>query len=354
MQRAGLYHTKVGTYGYKTVPMLIYARYDGADHPVAAARNELVGKVKAMIAGRFGSVLSGKMFSLLHGAVELKDTSALGDYHLENGSVLDVIITTPQPYSVTDYSKMAAKLEADGIKKPASTYYNPGEWKGEWTKGDEYLSYPPVDVNNKWSAVAPSTSTDLTLSPKGGRKENGAKPQSMGPGRLLSQKYVCNVRGAQFHAFHMMEGAWSGRLDAFGTSSPTAVREHACHSNMSFSPSSMTWVEEQTITTSDGLSSKMKFRYAPVDDGVLRAECDASDLAECVLRVREDTTGIITITAVRNGAIAMVETITVNEDCSKRVRLRQMYSKGGLVLVYVFHEAKFVDENTGQLEPLNL
>ena len=336
--------------------MLVYAKYEGSDHPIAAARNETVAKVKAMIAARCSS-LAAKLFALRHGAVELKDSAALGDYHLSNGAMLEVCVATSQPYGGYDYSKAASQLENDGAKKPASAYYDPDEYRGEWTKGDEYLSYPPVDVHNKWSSVAPSSSTDLTLSPKA-RKEraNGQRASSVLPQRILTQKYICRVRDCESTALFKMEGKWSGWCDISGGEKFEA-RQYACHSLLTFSSGTLQWTEDQNITSSEGLSNGTKYRYTPVSDGLFHVSSDSADFSNCVVRLREDASGVMIISAnsTQNGCARMVETITCNEDFSQRVRVRQKFStSGSLLMMYVFTEKKFVDSESGALEPLNL
>ena len=260
--------------------MLVYAKFEGAEHPVVAARNETVAKVKAMIALRCESLVA-KMFSLRHGSVELKDSAALGDYHLSNGTTLEVCLAGTQPFAGMDYSKLARQLESDGVKKAASAYYNPDEYRGEWTKGDEYLSYPPVDVHNKWSAVAPSSSTDLTLSPKSKErsgKENGDTATSALPSRMLSQKYVCGVRNCESNILFKMEGKWSGRCDiSGGEKMPTARLPLVSHVLTNFALVG----RRSSITSSEGLSSSTKYGYTPIIDGTFHVDSDVSELSDC-------------------------------------------------------------------------
>ena len=109
--------------------MLVYAKYEGSDHPIAAARNETVAKVKAMIAARCSS-LAAKLFALRHGAVELKDSAALGDYHLSNGAMLEVCVATSQPCGATTIRKQQvnSKMTAPrSLRVRTTTLMNIGE-----------------------------------------------------------------------------------------------------------------------------------------------------------------------------------------------------------------------------------
>ena len=51
------------------------------------------------------------------------------------------------------------------------------DWEGKWEKGDEYLSYPPVDVNNIWSSIEPSKSREL-IDPKSPQSRVSKGPRS--------------------------------------------------------------------------------------------------------------------------------------------------------------------------------
>jgi len=144
-----------------------------AEKSVTVTLNDFVAHLKAICQGLFPHT-AGKLLTLRYGGVELEDSSCIGDYALKRkGCVLDLSVSPRQPYSKVNYLKVVSGFIREGRQRSLSEFYSPGDetsWDGKWTKGDEYLSYPPVDVNNPWSAIAPSNSRELTFSPSKGQQ----------------------------------------------------------------------------------------------------------------------------------------------------------------------------------------
>ena len=78
-----------------------------------------------------------------------------------------VSISPSQPFSPVNYARIAESLIQEGTKaRKKHTNYAADEWRGEWTRGDEYKEYPPVIVDNPFSSIPPSSSRELMPSPE--------------------------------------------------------------------------------------------------------------------------------------------------------------------------------------------
>ena len=153
-----------------------------------------------------------------------------------------------------------------------------------------------------------------------------------------------------------MEGKWSGWCDISGGEKFEA-RRYACHSLLTFSSGTLQWTEDQNITSSEGLSNGTKYRYTPVSDGLFHVSSDSADFSNCVVRLREDASGCDDHIRKQHAEWLCQDgrDYNVQRGLSQRVRVRQKFStSGSLLMMYVFTEKKFVDSESGALEPLNL
>jgi len=398
---------------------------DGSEGTIEVVQNDLVAEVKARILAHCFPLLQGRMVTLKYRGREMVDEKSVGDYGVRilNGSRFTVAVSANQPYSRVDYGKIARALIAEGHKKNAASFYRPGdEWGGKWTKGDEYKTYPVVDVDNIWSVVPPSKSTELAFSRSpGGSKtyDHGApsisglyceiperirkkrveraqnktssereveqmerekqfrraRQQSMGSSsddgfptslpapspsasRSFTSVYTCIVRGARYELVHKMEGKWIGEAVFMNKDWQTQVGgPHASSSRVGFSSSKGCWSEEQQITGESGISRSQKFYYIPQGDGVLCVETDATEfMKDVTILLKEEGPNvlILTATSLATGQPVLTETITFSNGFYNRLRTVQRFDQfGSFQGVYIFKEEKYIDEDTGAIEPLH-
>mmetsp|Transcript_11391 Transcript_11391/g.22294 ORF Transcript_11391/g.22294 Transcript_11391/m.22294 type:complete len:465 (+) Transcript_11391:159-1553(+) len=443
-------------------------------------RNDLVAEVKARLLEECFPALKGKFVTLTHNGVVMDDENSIGDYGVHDLSAARFFLSVPlnQPYSSIDYSKLSQALIKEGRKKPAATYFHPGDaWEGRWTHGDEYLKYPPVDVNNRWSSVAPSTSRELAPSPHRGvpnmrngaprampsrpaptsstnaitedsarngdeivantssaastqslyrhipervrryhdqndqkqrlpnsdqaarenlfrrarqhsassdeatstggsqhpqhqtsQHTNGTTNRTSRPaheershpdvGRSFMTKYTCHVAGCEYDLIHKAEGKWAG-MAGFFTSNLEAhpAGTHACSSRVSFLPDRGCWLERQRLTGASGVSTHSTFYYVPQADKLMHVDTDLPELAMvAVISLREVDSHVLILTAthLESGQTLLTETITFSSDFSSRVRTGHRFDiNGQLKGSYISRERKFVDEDSGAIEPYN-
>jgi len=431
----------------------------GAEAAVEVARDDLVAEVKARIVQRCFPAYAGQLLTLAYHGKEMADEKSIGDYGVRNlnGSRFVVGPAMRQPYSKVDYARISRALVADGFKRPAAAFYAPGEWAGQWAKGDEYKQYPPVVVDNPFSTVAPSASRELTPAHARGRTKHGREPPRRAPpalgrpaqaysngtasapvdaaaaasankpglyceiperirqkraererrrsgaesamreskqeererqfrrarqkhhggdfeeastgttstgaeedfvghpGRSYSSLYVCNVRGCSFRILHCTEGKWQGEGTFLDASFHQPVSgAHVSSSKVCFHASQGSWSEQQLITGSNGVSTKHHFSYHPQADGVLYIEAHEGFLRGAVTKMQEVSPFVILITSVsQTGEPVLTESITYNAEFNSRVRAGQRFNEdGSLIASYVCHERKYVDEDSGALEPV--
>jgi hypothetical protein len=156
---------------------------------------------------------------------------------------------------------------------------------------------------------------------------------------------------------HCTEGKWKGTatfLDTAFAQPPGGL--HVCSSRTVFAAGrrQSAWNEYQLITSPSGVSTKHQFRYLPVADGLLRAETDEVFLRGATIAVREVGTRVIVLTATApSGAPLLTETITYSSEFSHRVRAVQRFTdRGQFVASYICNESRYIDEESGALEPV--
>jgi hypothetical protein len=175
-------------------------------------------------------------------------------------------------------------------------------------------------------------------------------------GRLLLSVYTCQISSARFQIMHCTEGKWKGTatfLDAAFVQPPGGL--HVCSSRTVFVAGRQSaWNEHQLITSPSGVSTKHQFRYLPVADGLLRVETDEPFLRGATIAVREVGTRVIVLTATSlSGAPLLTETITYSTDFTHRVRAVQRFAGSGhFVASYICNESRYIDEESGALEPV--
>mmetsp|Transcript_3943 Transcript_3943/g.4820 ORF Transcript_3943/g.4820 Transcript_3943/m.4820 type:complete len:399 (+) Transcript_3943:151-1347(+) len=384
----------------------------GTVQTVQVALNDFVAQLKGVCHGLF-PYTAGKLLEIRYGGILLEDSACIGDYAFKRKDcVVDLSVAMRQPFSKVNYSKVVNGFVREGRQKSVSDYYIPGRkesWDGKWTKGDEYLMYPPVDVNNPWSSIAPSTSRELTCSspvgeglgndrrinkksnrrraitafsslgwdaeyenPETKKEESGKSHRerrfsdleekinsnSEARGRSFHSLYVCNVMSFTFSTIHKMEGKWSGMVLHTGFKSDAfSPVHHACSSRLRFDSDNRAWEEIQTYTNSDGISSSRVLRYKPISSGILSVETDDPKfMEETIIRVQETDANVMILTAINHstGQVVVTETITCSVDFQHRVRTVQRFTPFGELYddsgVMICKERKILDAETGALD----
>lgn len=209
----------------------------GRSFQVPIAPGDLVAELKELYIARVPS-RHGKLLGLFLRGVELQDHKAVGEYPLTREGHLSLVEVPRQPFSPVDYARVVRDLQKEGypLCKVSDLPFNKDLWDGTWTRGEEWATYPPVDVSNIWSSVAPSSSRELAkkdpghltpASPRlnGGSDANGNSRRSRaasgvggnsprGGGdvvpRGFQSYFTCQVNGYEFSLLHKLEGKWNG------------------------------------------------------------------------------------------------------------------------------------------------
>mmetsp|Transcript_19877 Transcript_19877/g.35333 ORF Transcript_19877/g.35333 Transcript_19877/m.35333 type:complete len:400 (-) Transcript_19877:30-1229(-) len=389
----------------------------GNQSSVEVARDDLIAEVKARIVDTCFPVLRGQMITVTYRGMELPDEKSMADFkvHDLNHMRLMIEVNMRQPYAPINYHKVASALVKEGYKKTASHLaYSPEEWDGTWSKGDEYKSYPPVDVDNPFSVIPPSSSRELAQIPHGSpssmsqrssskpvpydlperavrrlsvdRNNGAATPDSVADrekkfrdarqvpsqaqnkpkthvgndnftaGRSISNTFFSSSRGCKYLLMHLAEGTWQGEtLFSDAKFKQNTRGPHLSSSKVMFNPSLCCWTDKQLITNSDGVSTTHTLRYYAQSDGLLHVQTDEGVLQNANAQLREVGSNVMILTATsENGSPLLTEVITFSTDFGTRVRSGQRFAADGeLLATYVCTEHKYVDNESGALEKIN-
>jgi len=343
---------------------------NGQERTVDIEKNDLIAEIKFRIINHCFPLLNGQMITLSYRGQEMDDDKLMGKYGLRYvaGERIYVQVSPRQPYAGINYGNLARMLIEEG-KKPKSF----DEWKGKWDKGDEYLSYPPVDVNNKWSSIPPSKSTELA-SPsakphrtdhderadafrraRGHSYSNSPRPNVVElPVRTFQSCYVCQVFGSRFEILHKMEGKWVGESTSLNSQWKAKHEgENVSSSCITFNDADGHWIERQQVTNPSGISQSQKYCYVPRSHGICEVEVEESRSSPVHMALQEVGSNVILITTISliTGQPVTTETITLSADFQQRVRTVQRFDNNGrIIAVCIYSEQRYIDAETGALE----
>lgn len=164
---------------------------NGLEGSVDIKRSDLVAEVKCQILKVF-PFLKGQMLNLSYRGKELSDETTIDDcgVRLLQGMRLVVSPNSIQPFAPMDYERLSKSLIDEGLKRKVlqnkDSYTD--EWTGKWNKGKEFMNYPPVDVNNPFSAIPPSSSRELVFSPKINPSDSKEREKTNGYNNMTTNK----------------------------------------------------------------------------------------------------------------------------------------------------------------------
>eukprot|EP00924_Labyrinthula_sp_SR-Ha-C_P005065 maker-scaffold_1-snap-gene-20.63-mRNA-1 protein AED:0.01 eAED:0.01 QI:419/1/1/1/0.5/0.33/3/157/350 len=306
----------------------------------------------------------GKYLQLFYKGMELEDEKYLGEYTFFKADVyeLELFIPQNQPFSSLDYEVKEKEIRSKVKKKSLSDFFDPkvedNEWDASWTKGDEYLSYPPVSKEAKGKE-------HLELIEKKHRSLSVFNETSFDfdsirfpdKGRVFHSLYVCKSRGFIFQILHKLEGSWSGKLTSINKAKDKTdlgeLEEHAVSCKFVYDPKVKCWFEQQIYTSRDAISKKTVFKYVPVGHGTCEV-FSSNQTRSIVQKLVESPDGKIVYITGKNenlNKVAYAESIVINSDVEQeRTRTITRFNQAGMLQgILTIEEKKVLDQDTGSI-----
>jgi hypothetical protein len=328
-------------------------------------------------------------------------------YHVDHPGVAGGFTLRP------DYGKLADSLErsraerlegnADPVDFDPSKEEGGPDWDPTWHGGESWRTHPAEPVaesesdvftprhlpkasggvaTDLWDSLPGSyrlpsrashpgrrsESLDLIVPPSPGpiiKRTSLQPPPRTAPTRSLGHEYVCRVGPHTFRLLHLLEGRWNGESEvmAMGTHMSPSLATRVCATSLRFDDATGSWVEAQSFTTSDGLTTRQQIRLTPIGDGLCRVTLleheggsshphhsgSADPKEEVEMRLQEISDNLLLLTGVhrKSGRPVFVETTTVVDELRRARTIQRFALSGALEAVFAIREARVIDAVSG-------